>query len=212
MIRFVLLSVSKSFITQSSSWNLLDCSSCFPATSASSSSFCFLLKVFCFPSAGLSLEALWIPSLSTLIAISHFTLYCYLFLELLLSLNMLSYLHVLDQCLLPLILFWHCSKFVLSFEARKMVKWSSYKICTSNLHSVSYFSEVNAQPCLLPGHDWLKINASCSRAWHSFDNRSEVCAGCRSDEYQAVPKEQHGSHPLNWSLWIMLGSTSSPSS
>lgn len=38
---------------------------------------------------------------------------------------------------------------------------------------------------------WLKIDVSCSRAWHSFDNRSEIHAGCRSDEYQAVSEEQH---------------------
>lgn len=88
-------------------------------SSQSSKSYTFLQSV--------SSVAIWIPSLSTFISISHFTLYGALLLELLLSLNMLSYLHVPDHCLLPLIKFWHWSKFVLSFEVRKIVKWSSYK-------------------------------------------------------------------------------------
>lgn len=79
----------------------------------SSESYTFLASVC------LSSVALWIPSLSTLISISHFTLYGDLLLELLLSLNMLNHLHVIDHCLLPLINFWNWNKFVLSFEARK---------------------------------------------------------------------------------------------
>lgn len=70
--------------------------------------------------------------------------------------------------LLPLIKFWHWNKFVLSFEERKLVKWRSYKVCTSTLHSVNYFSEVTAQPCLLLDHDWLKTDVSYFRAWHSL--------------------------------------------
>lgn len=103
-------------------------------SSHSSKSYSFLI----------SLVALWIPSLSTLISISHFTPYGDLLLELVLSLNTLSYLHLPNHCLLPLIKFWHWNKFVVFFEEEKIVKWSSYKICTSILyqklvHSLAFF-------------------------------------------------------------------------